>query len=98
MAVEHDVLGAAVRGLNDVDDEGTAALWLEDLLGDSRNFQLVDVAVNQLHGLLDEAVGQEVGIVVGRKVGDSDKFTETLDVPVFPLCFDVCVSGGLVDR
>ena len=65
MAVEHDVRGAALGGLNNVDDKRTATLGLENLLGNTLDLKHVDVVVNELHALLDLAIGQELGIVVG---------------------------------
>ena len=98
MAVEHDVLGAAMGRLDHVDDERDTTFGLEDLLGQSSNLQLVDVAVDKFHCLFNLAVSQKLSVVVWREVLHSDEVTESLDKPVVPLGVDVSVCCGLIDR
>mmetsp|Transcript_42009 Transcript_42009/g.55346 ORF Transcript_42009/g.55346 Transcript_42009/m.55346 type:complete len:257 (-) Transcript_42009:152-922(-) len=64
VTIKHDVLGAVLSGLNHIDDQGAAALRLENLSGKALNAELLNVVVNEFDSLLDEAVGEEVSIVV----------------------------------
>ena len=98
MTVEHDIFGASLGRLDHVNDERAAAFGLEDLLRKSYDLQLIDIVVNQLHRLLDQAISQELCIVVRREIFHYDEVTKSLDVPVVPLGIDVGVSRGLVDR
>jgi len=56
VTVEHDILRASVGGLDNVYDEGGATLWLENLLRNAHNLELINISIHKFHRLLHESV------------------------------------------
>ena len=81
MPVEHNVPVSSLVSIDHVYNKWVLSLGVEYLSLESLNLKLLDVVINQLHGLLNETVGGELRIAHLSKVWHSHEVSKTLDEP-----------------
>ena len=96
MTVHHHVLGSDFTALDDVNDQRVHAFRLDDCAGESDDLKGLELLVNTLHCLLNEAVSGIFSVNHGSQVWHSHELLESRHEEGVELAVNVggkCILG-----